>query len=63
MAFFYTPVGIRKAKRKAFLVLGYGMWTLEYLVTQKITHTVLTWMAAVLLITTHDLVKWEPRQT
>ena len=33
---------IRKAKRKAFLVPGYGMWTLEYLATQKVTHTVLT---------------------
>ena len=42
MAFFYTPVGIRKAKRKAFLVPGCGMWTLEYLATQKVTHTVLT---------------------
>ena len=39
MAFFHTPVGIRKAKRKAFLVPGYGMWTLEYLATQ---HTLLT---------------------
>ena len=42
MAFFYTPVGIRKAKRKAFLVPGSGMWTLEYLATQKVTQTVLT---------------------
>ena len=25
MAFFYTPVGIRKAKRKAFLVPGCGI--------------------------------------
>ena len=37
MAFFYTPVGIRKAKRKAFLVPGCRMWTLEYLATQKVT--------------------------
>ena len=42
MAFFYTPVGIRKSKRKAFLVPGCGMWTLECLATQKVTHTVLT---------------------
>ena len=44
MAFFYTPVGIRKAKRKAFLVPGCGMWTLECLATQKVkvTQTVLT---------------------
>ena len=42
MAFFYTPVGIRKAKRKAFLVPSCGMWTLEYLAAQKVTHTVLT---------------------
>ena len=35
-------VGIRKAKRKAFLVPGCGMWTLECLATQKVTHTVLT---------------------
>ena len=42
MAFFYTPVGIRKAKRKAFLVPSCGMLTLENLATQKVTHTVLT---------------------
>jgi len=42
MAFFYTPVGIRKAKRKAFLVPGYRMWTPEYLATQNVSHTVLT---------------------
>jgi len=42
MAFFYTPVDIRKAKRKTFLVPGCGMWTLEYLATLKVTHTVLT---------------------
>ena len=41
MAFFYTPVSIRKAKRKPFLVLGFGSWTLEYLATQKVTHIVL----------------------
>ena len=69
MALFYTPAVIRKTKRKAFLVPGCGMWTLEYLATQQVTHTVLThliWIAAVLLVTTHDkqgLVKWEPRQT
>jgi len=42
MPFFYTSVGIRKAKRKTFLVPGCGMWTLEYLATQKVAHTVLT---------------------
>ena len=35
-------VGIRKAQRKAFLVPGCGMWTMEYLATQKVTYTVLT---------------------
>jgi len=41
MAFFYIPVDIRKAKRKAFLVLGFRTWTVEYLATQKVTRTVL----------------------
>ena len=39
MAFLYTPVSIRKAKRKAFLVLGCGTW--EYLATQKVTYNVM----------------------
>ena len=42
LSFILHAVGIRKAKRKAFLVPGCGMWTLEYLATQKVTHTVLT---------------------
>ena len=54
-------------KRKAFLDPGCRMWTLEYLGTQKVTHTLcchLSWIAAVLLVTTcgkQGLVKWEPR--
>ena len=41
MAFFYTPVGIRKAKRRPFLFPGCGTLTLEYLATQKVTHILL----------------------
>ena len=68
MAFFYTPVGIRKAKRRPFCSQAAGHWPLSILQPKKL-HIFcyhLTWIAAVLLITTHGqqgLVKWEPRQT
>jgi len=54
-----TPVSIRKAKRKVFLVPGCRMWTLEYLATQKVTHIVLqpNMDCSSLLVTTHGLVK------
>ena len=67
MAFFNSPVGNTKffcLKMKTLLLPGCRTWTLEYLETQRVTHTVLPPnIAAVSLVTTHSIVKWEPRQT